>query len=132
MTIRRYDTRLIEALARGETSSQAAKYAGISQRTVFRRLRDHRFQKTVTEARDLILNESMGLLIQSVRGAVETLAILLSEKHPPTVRLGAARALLEHATGWQLQEVYIRRLEALEESHKKLKGKGYNVEQSKA
>jgi len=85
----------IEALARGETQSRAAKSAGVSARTIARWLDDHAFVAAVREARTAALDTALGRLHSLSLKAATTLGALLSPRSQPSIRLAAARAVLE-------------------------------------
>ncbi len=89
------DTVLILALACGATVDAASRQCGISERTVYRRLRDAKFQRKIQSVRDDMIQRSAGQLTASALEAGKTLLALLANTTPPAVRLGAARAILE-------------------------------------
>ncbi|QDU23607.1 hypothetical protein [Urbifossiella limnaea] len=89
------DDAVVLALACGATVEAAAKQGGVSERTVYTRLRDPEFQKRVKEARTDLVRRSAGLLSAASGEAVQTLLALMKESAPPSVRLGAAKAVLE-------------------------------------
>jgi len=91
----RRDDALALSLACGATVEAAARSAGVSERTVYRRLREPDFQKRIKEARTDLVRRSAGLLSAASGEAVRTLLALMKESAPPSVRLGAARAVLE-------------------------------------
>ncbi len=92
---RNADAQLVAALAAGKTVEEAAARAGVSVRTVFRRLQEPAFQDAVTEARDDLVERAVADATAAMGEAVQTLRALLDPKHAATARLGAARALLE-------------------------------------
>lgn len=89
------DDALVLALACGATVEAAAKQAGLSERTVYTRLRDPAFQARVKQVRTDMIRRSAGLLTAASGEAVRTLLALMKETSPATVRLGAARAVME-------------------------------------
>ncbi|HYH63449.1 MAG TPA: hypothetical protein VD866_02010 [Urbifossiella sp.] len=89
------DDAVVLALACGATVEAAAKQGGVSERTVYTRLRDPDFQKRIKEARTDLVRRSAGLLSAASGEAVRTLLALMKESAPPAVRLGAAKAVLE-------------------------------------
>ena len=91
----RADDALIAALACGATVDAAAKAANVSVRTVHRRLRDDAFRRRLAEARGDMVRRTAGALTAASQEAVRTLLVLQREPTPATVRLGAARAVLE-------------------------------------
>ena len=89
------DDQLIEALARGECQSAAAKLAGCSATTVARRLADGSFRNRISEFRKQMLDSAAGKLGSTLAKAVECLGELLDSNVSPSIRLGAARAVAE-------------------------------------
>jgi hypothetical protein len=109
------DSVLIASLASGRTQDQAAEKAGVSARTVRRRLEDPEFVAQVDAARRDLLQRSIAQLMASSMAAVATMHSLL-RANSENVRLGAARAILE--LGQKLREGIdveerLARLEAL-------------------
>lgn len=86
------DSALAAALARGEKVEDAAKQAGISARTAFRRLQDHDFARLVAEARTQMVRRVGGRLADAGDRAVTTLVGLLDDDK---AKLGAAKAIIE-------------------------------------
>ncbi len=89
------DDRLLMALACGATIEAAARTVGISDRTVYRRLRDPAFRLRLQEVRADMVQRTAGMLTAAAGEGVKTLLALLKDGVPPAVRLGAARAVLE-------------------------------------
>lgn len=88
---------LAAALAQGSTWVEAAKQAGVSQRTVGRRLADPGFKAQVARFRAELLDRALGRAADAATEAVETLRKLLGSKNE-MVQLGAARGLLANVT----------------------------------
>lgn len=86
---------LVLALACGATVEAAARQAGTSDRTVYRRLKDPKFRAQVREARAEMVKRASGMLTAAAGESVRTLLSLQKESVTPAVRLGAARAVLE-------------------------------------
>jgi hypothetical protein len=97
------DDALILALACGANVEAAAKKAGMSRRTVTRRMQDPIFRRKVDEKRGELLYRTAAMLNAGCGEAVKTLLGLQQGSAPPTVRLGAAKAILEQAI--RLKEV---------------------------
>lgn len=89
------DEVVLMALACGATADTAARQAGVSRRTVTRRLSDPNFQARLQALRDEMVQRSSGMLTASAGEAVKTLVALQSTTTPASVRLGAARAIIE-------------------------------------
>jgi hypothetical protein len=94
---------LLLALACGATVEAASKQCGLSDRTIYRRLRDADFKARLQGVRSDMIGRSAGLLTAAASEAVRTLLSLQKDSAPPAVRLGAARAVLE--VGMKLREV---------------------------
>ncbi len=92
----------LTTLAGGETIENAAKAAGISERTAYRRLKDPEFSQQLQDLRADMVSRATGMLTAAATQAVTTLQELQHEDTPPAVRLGAARAVLE--LGMKLRE----------------------------
>lgn len=110
---RRGDHILIPALARGETIARAAAQAGLSERTVYRRLHEPEFRAQMDEARGDLINQATGQLAGAAKAAIDSLVKLLGAS-AETVRLGAARALLDQLVRLRDVTEFERRLEAVE------------------
>jgi hypothetical protein len=89
------DSALVAALAGGSTIEDAARRAGVSARTAYRRVGEPDFRKRVTEVRAEMLSQSVGALTVAARAAVHTLMLLMQPIESSSVRLGAAKAVLE-------------------------------------
>jgi hypothetical protein len=104
---------LIIAIAEGNNLSDSARLAGVSLRTATRRVADPEFCKRVAAARDQIFREVVGKLVSAATKAVDTLEDLLASGSP-TVKLGAARAILELGPRIREQTEMEARIAALE------------------
>src|SRR4051812_42945762 len=91
------DGPLILALASGKTVADAARDAGVSVSTAHRRMAEAEFRRQVAAARTDALARAVGQLADTSTAAVQTLRSLL-DAESDTVRLGAARAILDQAT----------------------------------
>jgi hypothetical protein len=90
----RKDARLALALAAGANVPSAARRAGVSRRTVFRRLQDPSFCRAVGAARGQILTRATARLARTSTKAVDTLHKLLDDESA-SVRRTAAKSLLD-------------------------------------
>jgi hypothetical protein len=90
----RGDELLLGALAAGSSVEQAARSAGLSARTAYRRLADPSFARRLAQARDELISSALGELVECASEAVATLRALLSASDE-RVRLGAAKSTLE-------------------------------------
>ncbi len=110
------EDKLILALAAGCSVKEAARRAGITARTAFRKLGDHEFRRRVTETRAQIFERTAARLAALTLSAVSTLRKLLDAEAEP-VRLGAARAILDSATRLRAEIETEQRLLRLEQQH---------------
>jgi tetrahydromethanopterin S-methyltransferase subunit G len=91
---RNANDRLAVELAAGKAVADAADAAGVSERTAYRRLDDAGFRGRVTTLRGDMIGRAVGQLADASTKAVQTLTELLVADSA-TVRLGAARSILE-------------------------------------
>ncbi len=108
------DEALVAAVAAGATKQEAAQLIGVGERTVYRRLDDPDFRRRVDQARAELVSRTVGKLADASTAAVTTLCALL-EADSESIRLGAARAILELGLKLRASEEFERRLSALEE-----------------
>jgi hypothetical protein len=106
--------KLLLALACGATTEGAARQVGICERTVRRRLNDPHFARQLQTLRGEMLQRTADQLTAAGTEAVRTLLLLQQTPNSGTVRLGAARAVLE--IGIKIREIaeFEARLVALE------------------
>ena len=112
---RRADPALIAALATGATVVQAAANSGVSERTVYRRLKDPAFGKRIEAARADMVKRLAALLISAALFAAKTLVDLQNATTPAAVRRNAARDIIELSQKLREITVLEKRLVALEE-----------------
>ncbi|HEY7312930.1 MAG TPA: hypothetical protein VH643_26435 [Gemmataceae bacterium] len=113
---RNADDQLLMALACGVTVENAARQAGISPATAYRRLADPAFRQRLQGLRGDMVSRTAGTLTAAATEAVRTLLELLKSTASAAVRLGAARVVLE--MGMKVREVadLEERLAALEKA----------------
>lgn len=99
---RNADHQLMLALSCGATVESAARQAGLSESTAYRRLADPAFQRELQALRTDMVQRTAGVLTAAATEAVRTLLELQKPVSPPAVRLGAARSILEF--GLKLRE----------------------------
>lgn len=107
------DDAFVIAYASGTSLREAARTAGISESTAYRRLKDPAFRRRVSEIRTSFLNEAVGRLCEDATKAVSTLKELLSARSE-SVRLSAARTILELGPKLREQTELEERITALE------------------
>jgi hypothetical protein len=106
---------LLLALACGATAENAARSAGVSERTVHRRLADPVFQRRLQVVRTDIVQRMSGTATAAGMEALKTLLALQKEGLPPAVRRAAARDVLEIGLKLRAHADFEQRLQALEE-----------------
>jgi hypothetical protein len=105
---------LLLALACGAAVEAAARQCGLSERTVYRRLREPDFRRRLQELRADMVQRTAGALTAAATEAVRTLLALQKETAPAAVRLGAARAILELGVKMRETAELMDRVAALE------------------
>jgi hypothetical protein len=110
----RFRERAIVALLSASSVERAAKTAGMSRATLLRWMRDEGFKAELTAARRALVADAISRLQTMLTDATTTLQALLACR-APTVRLGAARALVEFAFRAKDAEDFESRLIALEQ-----------------
>jgi DNA-binding Lrp family transcriptional regulator len=83
------DEALLLALACGATKENAARKVGISERTVYRRLKDLEFRKRLHAVKADMVQRAASVLTASAMEAVKTLLSLQDGTVSNSVRLGA-------------------------------------------
>jgi hypothetical protein len=86
---------VLNALACGATLAQAAAKAGVSERTVRRRLADPIFRHQLQTLQAEMVQRAADLLLAGTLQATKTLIELLAPSTPASVRRAAARDVLE-------------------------------------
>ncbi len=95
------DDIIAAALAAGRTYREAGEAAGVSERTVRRRLQEPRFAAQVKQEQAMLVKRVADGLAGSALAAVETLQSLLLPASPPVVRCRAAQAILSSSRTWR-------------------------------
>jgi HEAT repeat protein len=110
---RKGDAAFVLALAAGQTARDAAQAAGIGERTAARRMADPAFRTRVSQLRGEMVTRALGRLADGMAEAAETVRALL-QAESESVRLGAARSLLELGNKLRESVELEERLAALE------------------
>ena len=110
---RNADHVLIAALAGGVTVQDAAVTAGVGVATARRRLREPEFRRRVDEARADMIRQAVARVSAASTNAVATLRGLLGAESE-SVRLGAARSILELGVKLREAQDLAERIAALE------------------
>jgi len=108
------DTALLAALVAGATVADAASRAGVGERTVFRRLDDPAFRGELSILRRRLLDDAVAEMTDATVEAARTLRALTSPNEAASVRLGAARAIIELGIRLRDHSELEARLEAVE------------------
>jgi hypothetical protein len=116
------DAALVAGLAAGLSVAKAAEKAGLSARTARRRLQDDAFKARVERARARILDRVVAKLTALGAVAVKTLGDLMEAGAGENVRLGAARATLEHMFRGFDEVGLLKQIEALRKQLEEAKG----------
>jgi hypothetical protein len=99
---RKPDAKLVLALACGALPEQAAQQSGVSLRTVFRRLAEPGFRSQIVELQAEMLRRAAGMFTAATLSSVKTLTNMQQSANSESVRLGAARSIIE--LGCKLRE----------------------------
>jgi hypothetical protein len=116
------DPALIAALVGGATAVEAARKAGVSERTAYRRLGDAAFRARLDAAHGELIDAAARALAAHLEEAVETL-VDLNRDAPSSIRLGAARTILELGPHWRARRLE-KRIAELERSKAEQKKDG--------
>ncbi len=106
----------ILALASGETLSAAARKAGVNERTLHRWRSEDGFRREVDNARAEMFGRALGCAAEGIVSGVLVLRQLCLKAKSETVKLGAARSLIELGTKLRESVELEARLAALEEA----------------
>jgi hypothetical protein len=93
--VRNTDEKILLALSVGTSQVAAAREAGVSERTIRRKLADPKFRARLHQLRGEALERAGGMLTAGAMKSVATLLALQESNQPAAVRLGAAKAVLE-------------------------------------
>src|SRR5262245_56154819 len=106
---------LLQALACGATVENAARKAGVCERTVYRRLADPAFCRRLQELRTEMVQRTTGMLSGAGMGSVKVLVDLQADVSvPPAVRRRSARDVLEMGLKFREAADLEQRLAAVE------------------
>jgi hypothetical protein len=108
------DHQVLLALAGGATVEGAARKAGVSEKTVYRRLERPEFRQQLQALRADMVQRTAGALTAAATKSLRTLLELQKATHPAAVRLGAARSILELGLKFRETAELAERLAAVE------------------
>jgi hypothetical protein len=121
------DGLLVLCLAAGLSVAATARKAGVSARTVRRRLADPAFRTEVQETRSRMVQAAVGKLAASAGLSVQALRELARSGSLETARVSAAKTLLEFLFRGAELDVLARELEALRQELEALKHGDHNL-----
>lgn len=107
----------VDALLAHGDQTQAARAAGVNQRTLRRWMHEPDFAAALTQAQDTVLDKVTADLVRAAGGAVALLADTVDNTDAALgLRLQAARTLLDAALRWRELRSIEQRLQALEDA----------------
>jgi AcrR family transcriptional regulator len=110
------DLELISALLSNPTVRGAAEAAGVSESTVYRRLRDSTFRRELKEQRLRVFSHALQRLQVVAAGAVEVLEEVMQDRTTPEAAcIKAAETVLKLASSDPQPEMVDRRLQSTTE-----------------
>jgi hypothetical protein len=117
------DSLIIDALLCGATAEAAATKAGVSARTVRRRLRNPAFVRKLRKRRAEADLRAADQLAATRNVAIRELFQLLQSSQPPNIRLGAIRIAMDSSFKLREHADYGIRLAELEQRIDEQKGR---------
>jgi hypothetical protein len=102
--------------AAGVAIERACRAARISKATAYAWLRQPTFRAAVAALREELTDHALDALKAAIGQAVETIATLAADAESETVKLAAARAIIEHVLKVRELEDLAGRLEAVEKA----------------
>jgi hypothetical protein len=108
------DTELVLALACGASPENAALKAGLSRRTVYRRLADSAFRAQVADLRAELVRRTASMFTAAGMASIKTFTTLQESAVSEAVRLGAAKAVIELGCKLREDAEFLERMAAVE------------------
>lgn len=110
---------LISCLLSSDSIKEASLIAGITPRTIYKRMKDATFKNLYAEARAQLLKDATEALQKKTSLAVETLAnVMTSEDSPPQTKVNSANSILQFASKYTEMTDILERIEKLEDERK--------------
>ena len=100
------DDRLFKAMVSGCHVENAAKSAGISERTAYRRLADPEFKEKIDQARRSLRESILAKLADAGHDAIAVLMELMHSAEEEGTRLKAAKAVLDSLVVFQKNDSF--------------------------
>lgn len=111
------DEKIIAALLSTPTIREAAKAAGVGERTIYSRLNDSEFNAKYAEARLGLLKGHTAALQGHLGKAIEVMAAIMNDTEtPPQTRLNAAESIVRNTLKLTEQTDILDRIKALEDA----------------
>ena len=117
---RRGDEQILSALAAGKSYREAAREAGLSYKTVQRRVADPLFRAELDDLKRNVVRQAAAHIANAATSAVAALEALLADRDP-WVRLRAAAKILDTAIDYNQEALITDRIAALEERANELR-----------
>jgi molybdenum-dependent DNA-binding transcriptional regulator ModE len=108
------DAKIVSALAAGHPYAEAASLAGVSYKTVWRRMQDPLFRAEVEEMKAQIVEQTSASLATLATKAIATLEPLMNDGEP-WMRQKTALAVVELSIRYREAALLDERISALEE-----------------
>lgn len=110
--------KIISALLATTKIKDAAILCGVSESTLYARMRKPQFKELYGQVRRNLIDQGTAALQGHLNSAIQTIAdIQEDETVPPQVRLNAAEAIIRNTLKLTEQNDILARLDALEESN---------------
>jgi len=110
---------LITCLLSSDSIRGASLLAGVTPKTIHKRMKDETFMKMYDEARGRLLKETTASLQKKTGLAVDTLAqVMTAEDSPPQTKVNCANSILQFASRYTELTDILDRIEKLEEERK--------------
>ena len=114
------DDAILAALLTSDTQKDAAKKAGVCEKTIYNKLSDEEFYSKYSKARKTLVNKAAFQIQRALSTSISELRTIVEKGAKDSDRISAARALLEYGLSYtELAEIK-RQIAELE----KLTGKG--------
>jgi len=102
----------LQSLLRGESAVEAARLAGVNERTVRRWLQEPEFLRALLEARGAVMQQARGRAQNALAGSVDTaLGILGDAEAAGSARVRALRAVFDIARSGENGDLELRLVE---------------------
>lgn len=104
------DTRFVFEMANGQSVKDASAAAGFSTRTGYRRMQQQGWHNAVQEMRAIMIEQALEFAVSNLVDALNTIAKLKETGDSDSVRLGAAKTILDFAAK-EMKQVEVKALD---------------------